>query len=233
MVADDLLPQVSWPGPESQKPVVQGKLRTVRTAGRFAKPTRKHLLRLHFFQNLEVACTCISAEETPTGTVLKRDHARFTALGCDFPVARTDGELIVEVQSDEPFAPSFETRIIETLQFVLARSLALRIMVIAEDAAQGLELASAVPTVGKAKLDPPLAAGYQGFQECFWPLFIRYLEYVVANNNTQYWHSCSYHLNNACEASAHSIDAWATAVCVAVEGISSLVTFEQTAEDEQ
>jgi hypothetical protein len=37
---------------------------------------------------------------------------------------------------------------------------------------------------------------------------------------------CSYHLHNACEASANSVDAWTVGVSVAVEGIANLVKHE-------
>jgi hypothetical protein len=233
-LAKDLLPHIDWPGLEDVRPIAHGTLTTVATAsGRFAKQTRKHLLRLHVFEKVEVACTGISAQETPTGTVLTRDHAKFSALGCEFQVTKTDDEIIVEVQSDEPFAPFFETRIIESLQFMLARSLPLRMLVTTQESSQIFELASAVPRTGRLKLDAPLAPGYQGYQECFWPLFTRYLEYVVKNNKTKYWHSCSYHLNNAAEASAHSMDTWATAICVAVEGIASLIGIKASPEEKK
>ena len=233
-LAKDLLPHIDWPGLEDVFPIAHGALSTLATAsGRFATPTRKHLLRLHFFETVEVACINISAQETPTGTVLTRDHAKFSALGYEFQVTKADDEIIVEVQSDEPFAPFFETRIIEALQFVLARSLPLRMLVTADVKGQILELASAASRIGRPKLDPPLAPGYRGYQECFWPLFMRYLEYVVNNNSTRYWHSCSYHLNNASEASAHSMDTWATAICVAVEGIASLIDINSAPEEKK
>jgi hypothetical protein len=232
--ADYLIPQVSWPGFQSQTPVVHGELRTLRAHGIFANPTRKHLLRLHFFEELDLAYTHIGSEESSTGLVLHRDRAGFSALGCDFWVTKADSQTIVQAQSDDPFAPYFETRAIEALQFMLARSLVLRVMVRAEGTTKHeLEFASDVAKSGRAKLDPPLARGYQGFYECFWPLFTCYLKYVVENNDTRYWHSCSYHLNNACEASTHSVDTWATAVCVAVEGISSLIDVKQTKEEKK
>lgn len=233
-LAKDLLPHIHWPGLEDVRPIAHGALTTLATAsGRFAKQTRKHLLRLHFFERVEIACTGISAQETPIGATLTRDHAKFSALGCEFLVTKTDDEIIAVVQSDEPFAPFFETRIIEALQFMLSRSLPLRMLVSTEDSSQILELSSAVPRAGRPKLDPPLAPGYQGYQECFWPLFTRYLEYVVKNTSAQYWHSSSYHLNNAAEASAQSLDTWATGICVAVEGIASLIEIKSTPEEKK
>jgi hypothetical protein len=49
---------------------------------------------------------------------------------------------------------------------------------------------------------------------------------VIQNTPHPYWNLCSYHLHNACEASANSMDAWAIALCVAVEGIANLSTVE-------
>jgi len=96
-----------------------------------------------------------------------------------------------------------------------------------------LELTSANPKSIRPHLDPPLAPGYQGYYDHAWNLFSRYLDYVLRSNDTMYWHSCSYHLHNACEASANSIDAWAIGVCLAVEGISSLVEVPQTKEEKK
>jgi hypothetical protein len=40
-----------------------------------------------------------------------------------------------------------------------------------------------------------------------------------------YWNPVSYHLYNASEATAISLDAWALEMCVAVEAITSLISF--------
>jgi hypothetical protein len=161
--------------------------------------------RLHFFSSALVACTDISVVEATGGSTLTRDHARFQALGCNFLVKPDANEIVVEVVSDQTLPPFFETRITEALQFVLARSLQPHIIVREETGRERLELYSAMRQSKRTLLELPLADGYEGFQECFWILFSRYLEYVNANSSSKYWHACSYHLHNACEANANSI----------------------------
>ena len=231
--ADRILPEADWPG-WNALPNVHGRLDTLRTpSGHFADPTQEHLLRVHFFVQADIPSPRVSVERTPDGPKMKHDSARFKAVGCDFAVTKADGEIIVEAQSSEPFKPYFETRITEALQFILARSLLPRMIVRSDNKRQSLELASAIPKSDRTHLDPPLAAGYQGYYEYSWMLFSLYLDYTTRTNEAWYWHSCSYHLHNACEASANSIDAWAIGVCLAVEGISSLVEVNQTEEEKQ
>ena len=185
-------------------------------------------MRLCFFDDAELPLTNLIVEQTPSGTALTRDNARFAALGCDFLVTKAEAEIVVEVQSDASFKPHFETRIVEGLQFILARSLSPRVLVRSDEGRQSLELSSAVPRSVRTKLDPPLAGGYEGYLEHSWQLFSLYMEYIVRTNEARHWHTCSSHLHNACEASANSLDAWAIGVCLAVEGISSLVDVKQT-----
>jgi hypothetical protein len=49
------------------------------------------------------------------------------------------------------------------------------------------------------------------------------LAYVIANTDDTYWNPVAYHLYNACEATAGSLDAWAVGVSVAVEAVASLI----------
>jgi hypothetical protein len=54
---------------------------------------------------------------------------------------------------------------------------------------------------------------------------------VTRENSTPSWHSCSYHLHNACEASANSADAFTIELCVSVEKTSGLVSFVGNIDD--
>jgi hypothetical protein len=52
------------------------------------------------------------------------------------------------------------------------------------------------------------------------------LAYVVDKTRGTQWNPVAYHLNNACEATANSVDAWAVGVSVAVEALVSLIRIE-------
>lgn len=231
--AENILPRTHWPGPDAL-PHIQGSIQILRcTGGHFANPRLKHFLRLHFFDEAEIPCPNTSVDQTPGGPTVKHDNAKFEVLGCEFLITKSDAEIIVETQSDTPFAPYFEARVTEGLQFILARSLSSQVLVRSDEGKQSLELSSAVPKAVRIKLDPPLASGYQGYLEHSWQLFSLYVDYITKANRGRYWHTCSYHLHNACEASANSLDAWAVGVCVAVEGISSLVDVVETDKEKK
>lgn len=69
--------------------------------------------------------------------------------------------------------------------------------------------------------------------QMFWRLFGKYLEYVTRENKTPTWHKCSYYVNNACEASANSGDAWTIGLCVAVEKLSGLIKYDEPSVDKE
>jgi hypothetical protein len=54
-------------------------------------------------------------------------------------------------------------------------------------------------------------------------MFSLYLQYILNNSRPDYWSYSSYHLHNACEASANSVDAWSYGLSIAVEGLSALL----------
>jgi hypothetical protein len=65
----------------------------------------------------------------------------------------------------------------------------------------------------------------------FWRLFSKYLEYVTRESTAASWHSCSYYLHMASEASANSADAFTIELCVCVEKISGLVPYVEESEE--
>jgi hypothetical protein len=86
-----------------------------------------------------------------------------------------------------------------------------------------LELASPRRKSGRVQLGPPISATYIDFLKHGWQLFGCYLAYVVAKTEGEHWNPVAYHLHNACEATANSVDAWAVGVSVAAEAVASLI----------
>jgi hypothetical protein len=54
----------------------------------------------------------------------------------------------------------------------------------------------------------------------------------VKNTKGTHWNPVAYHLYNACEATANSVDAWAVGVSVAVEAVVSLVDVDGNKEND-
>jgi hypothetical protein len=131
----------------------------------------------------------------------------------------------VDVSSDTPFPPHFELSVKEALQYVLARIMLWRVLIKSEKNEETMQLFSPQYQSTKPKLDVPLRQYTD--HAMVWRLFCCYLEFVVREKKGRAWHQCSRHLHNVIEASANSLDAWTIGLCVAVEGIASLVNIEE------
>jgi hypothetical protein len=86
-----------------------------------------------------------------------------------------------------------------------------------------VELLSPWRKSSRTQLDPPFSRASIDFHKYGWNLFGTYLAYVTAHTEGPHWNPIAYHLYNACEASAGSVDAWAVGVSIAVEAVAHLV----------
>jgi hypothetical protein len=206
--AERIIPDPSWPGGDAL-PIIKGNLAVLSTE--WITPRADHAVRLHFLEEAEVPCMA--------------DSFQFSANNCDFSVRKLENEFVLEAKSKDKLIPEFHTRIQEALRFMLAQSVAWRVLGRHDGDHHRLELASATPRSAKTRLDPPIAVGH-AYLGHSWRLFSHYLDYVIRTTPHPYWNTCSYHLHNACEASANSVDAWAVGLSVAVEGIAGLIAFE-------
>ncbi|MBI3705145.1 MAG: hypothetical protein HY244_15170 [Rhizobiales bacterium] len=82
----------------------------------------------------------------------------------------------------------------------------------------------------RTQFSPPISPGSIEFHQYGWDLFGKYLAYVVAQVGGTHWNPVAYHLYNACEATALSVDAWAVGISVAVEAVVGLISIEGSKE---
>lgn len=207
--ADRILPRCNWRYDDTN-PIVYGGLSTIAIDD--ATEAKDHKLSLHYFEDAEIPCII--------------DTMEFTAAGAAFVVHKGDGVFRVDVNANDPLPEYFHTRIEESLRFLLAQSVSWRVLVRTDQGRYHLELTAARQRSRKTLLEPPIYRGSNSFLEHSWRLFDLYLRYVIANTPHPHWNLCSYHLHNACEASANSMDAWAIGLSVAVEGIVNLLAIE-------
>jgi hypothetical protein len=195
-------------------------------------PQRQHYLRLHFFEEYEVPLHRMSETEKHGNRYVTRDRAEFEACRSKFEVHKRDGsgDTVVEVTSAAKFPVAFNLRIQEALQYMTAKTAIWRARLESEGNELHLELASPWHKSARTQLSPPISPVSIDFREHGWTLFGRYLSYVVQKTKSTHWNPVAYHLYNACEATANSIDAWAVGVSVAVEAVASLI---HTEDDEQ
>ncbi len=166
----------------------------------------------------------MSKTEKHGNEYMVRDRAKFDACGSKFEVRKRDrfmGDTVVELTSDATFPTAFHLRIQEALQYITAKTAVWRVRLESEANKVTLELASPWRKSGRTQLGPPISPTSIHFLEHGWKLFGCYLAYVVAKTEGTHWNPVAYHLHNACEATANSVDAWAVGVSVAAEAVAS------------
>ena len=216
---------------EPSLPCWTGNIRILTQSSRSC-PSLTNSLSVHFFEDIALPLTDVSHTDIVSGGLtskqLSRDYIEFEAANSRFHIAKTKEGFQVDVASDIPFPPDFEMRIIEALRFVTAYPLNWRIIVTRIAGQEVRRLSSEQKVTRATALQRPLSCDrYDAFTD-FWGLFSKYLEYVINNSMNDEWNKCSVHLNQALEASANAADAWAVALCIAVEGCASLVNWTET-----
>src|SRR5580700_5673945 len=121
---------------------------------------------------------------------------------------------------------AFNLRIQEAFQYITAKTAIWRARLESAGDELHLELASPWRKSPRTEFSPPISPASSDFHQHGWRLFGKYLAYMVASTKGTYWNPVAYHLNNACEATAGSLDAWAVGVSVAVEAVASLISTE-------
>jgi len=222
--AERIIPRYNWT--VGHDPIVLGNIGLLYIAQSLAES--RHFVQIHFFDHVDLPHTLATKSEIDGHVTVNRDTSKFVAVGADFVVRTRNGAVVVEATSDNAMNGEIHTRIQEALAFLTAKPLSWRVLIRRDGHNQRIELSSATPKSPTTRLDPPVSPGYQGFLEHGWRLFSLYLDYIIKVTPHPYWNHCSYHLHNACEASANSIDAWAVGVSVALEGIATLINVERT-----
>jgi hypothetical protein len=157
------------------------------------------------------------------------DRAEFAACGMQFSVKSSlgYGDTAVEVTADTEFPPAFDLRIQEAVQYITGKSAIWRARLETYQGMFILELASPRLKASHTQFKPPISRGSPEFHRHIWPLFEKFLTYVIANTEAdgddRHWNSIAYHLYMARESTAASIDAWAVGVSVAVEALVSVI----------
>ncbi|MCW3605197.1 hypothetical protein [Burkholderia cenocepacia] len=229
--ASRFFPHASWDMRAGEPEFVSGRLQALTAEP--ALPQHDHCLELHFFEEHPVPLIEWSEVEECDGKHYVVDSAEFDACGSHFKVnvREGSGRSVVEASADKPFPPDFHWRIQEALQFITGRTATFRALVTCEPGAQQLELISPARLSQRPHFCPPIKHVSMAYRNHGWELFAAYLTYVVESSPATQWNPLAYHLYNAREASANSIDAWAMGVSVALEAVASLVALPDDPEE--
>jgi hypothetical protein len=228
--ASRLMPVPSWDFGDTKdvSVIVEGKLQSITAPLNrdFYKPTSEHYLRLHFFEKYELPLVLWSEVKDADGTHWVTDRAEFEACDAQFVVhkIKETGATVIEVTSAKKFPAAFDLRVQEAMQYITAKTTTWRAQVISVSGGLRLELAMPWRKTSRTQFGQPIeAAALMEFRSHAWKLFGKYLEYVSKRTRGTYWNPVAYHIFNACEATANSVDAWAVGVSVAVEAVASLL----------
>ncbi|WP_155122589.1 hypothetical protein [Burkholderia ubonensis] len=224
--ASRLMPNVLWTL-LGEPDFISGQLHSVTVEP--SLPQVEHVLELHFFEELPVPKTDWSEVEGVDGTHLVTDAAEFDAGGSHFKVRVREGSgrSVVVVTSSEAFSPGYYWRIQEALQFVIGRTVTVGACVTCGPGFQKAELFSPTRSSVRPHFCPPIKHSSIAYLRHGWALFSAYLTYVVNSSSATLWNPLAYHLYNARESSANSLDSWAMGVSVALEAVASLVSLPE------
>lgn len=211
--AERFLIDASWP--TEGKPIIIGRVSELRAEWNTQKPA--HSVRIIFFEQANIPCII--------------DKIEFSTNNCDFTFRKFDNEFVVEAHSGDSLDDYIHIRIQEALRFILAKSVSWRVLERSDGHRSWVELTSPIKRSANTQLCPPITCANHCYIDDSLNLFKLYLDYITQKAPRNRWHACSYHLHNACEASANSIDAWIVGLCVAVEGIVSLIEVERDSEE--
>lgn len=211
---------------EANTKISHGLLDTIRAE--LPNHNRGNHQRLHFFEEYELPLHLMSETDRNGSKYYILDRCEFDIGDMKFEVRRREGsgDTVMEVTSEASIPRSFHLRAQEALQFITGKTVTWRARVAVSSDATVFELTSPFRKAPKTSLKPPISHGTSEFREYGWKLFGCFLTYVTAQAGGTQWNPVAYHLHNARESTANSIDAGAIGVSVALEAVASLAATE-------
>jgi len=192
-----------------------------------------HNLELHFFDAYKVPLFEMTETVQDGQRYAVLDTARFKACNAEFMVKVDEGAgtTVIEASCESPLPSNFHLRVQEALQYITGKSAVYRAKIAFTLGSQTLELVSPSRVSAHQHFRPPIQPAAWEYRTYGWKLFSAYLAYLIDKTENTYWNPLAYHLYNAREASANSIDAWAIGISVALEAAPSLVAFKNDSKN--
>jgi hypothetical protein len=220
--ADRILPAIDWDMGDGTA-LIRGPLQSITSEEDI--PEGRDRLRLHFFEEYALPLHLMTHTTEHGSDQMVLDRAEFDAQNAEFEVRvrSGSGDTVFDVSSEGPFPPAYHLRIQEALQYITGKAAIWRARQGAHGGKLIFELASPTRKSLRTQFNPPISPGSVAFRSDGWHLFKRYLDYVVESTEDTHWNPVAFHLYNACESTANSVDAWAVGIAVAAEAIASLI----------
>jgi hypothetical protein len=228
-VSERVLSTLVQPDKRGKRAVVSGELSDIRSqCSIFPEGTTFKLSRValiaHVFDSVDmplnmatVTTIKVGDDEFPGGGAAL-NTARFDANEYKFSFTRHDDLLEIRVDGDT-LAPGLEKRVIESLQFVLARPIWWTILCEERGGTTHSQLRSSPTHLTRESHHPPInSLDCHDKTKCVWPLFSRFFEYILSHDEHS-WHPLSRFIYSVIEAYAAGFDTYRLVLGVAIEGI--------------
>jgi hypothetical protein len=222
-----VMPDINWA--RDSHVIAAGKLGVVQNESESIPDG--HSIEIHFFDEADIPCIQVTKTVSNEETSILRDRSEFSIDGTEFRLRRLSGEFTVSARRKEPFPQEYLYSIQEGLRFILAKSVAWRACVRTNEGKSLVQLCSPSSHSKITQMDPPIQKTHIQAAPQAIALLSAYLSFAAKPANAARALECSYHLHNACEASANSIDAWAIGLAVAIEGMTALLDYKQGKAD--
>jgi len=144
--------------------------------------------------------------------------AKFSACGIEFEVEKEVGWLALNALSTTAIDSALVMRLIESLQFVLGKSLSWSIIDLIHGKTRRVRVRSFQKNVDKSRAQPPIHFQQVDRLNKVWSLFDRYLSYTKKYDDER-WHPIFRWIHAVIESGYSSLDTESLILSVAIEGL--------------
>jgi len=204
-----------------------GELREIVQENSLQVPIKHEHLYLEIHDKIEIPCNTWSATmKTVAGQELNSSSLnvlRFDASGYEITIQKeSDALQIRTLAKGARLEEYFEVRIIEALQFVVARPVFWSVMQKWTSEGWKICIRPSRPNELQPRIGTPLS-NTPDSAESFCRMFENYLQYILTGNTGEKMHPISAQMHAICRASTGSIEAQALTLSVAIESILKYV----------
>jgi len=144
--------------------------------------------------------------------------SKFSACDIEFEIEKDVGWLMLNALSDTAIDDALVMRLVESLQFVLARSLSWSIVELIHGKTRKVRVKSSQRNVNKSRVQPPVHFQAVDRSNKVWSLFGRYLSHTKTYDE-ELWHPVFRWIHAVIESGCSSLDTESLILSVAIEGL--------------
>ncbi len=214
----------SFFGRQERGIVLTGEIRELTYEIKAPSSINKARLNIKTFDKIDIPANkpTTSTKTVEEKEILKSFHmnsAEFISCGNKFFLTNEDDLLNVSIVSDkDAFEKNIEMRVIEALQFILARPIRWSILEKSEGKAYIVRIQSKKRDNFELRSQPPINHPTIDYTGHAWKLYDKYLRYILRYKEDD-WHPLSSRVYQVILASGYSFFTQALILCTTIEGV--------------